>query len=39
MKEIYMIEGVEEDRLLDVEEGNINEITVKKDKIDEYGIS
>jgi len=25
-----MIEGVEEDRLLDVEEGNINEITVKK---------
>jgi hypothetical protein len=34
-----MIEGVEEDRLLDVEEGNINEITVKKDKIDEYGIS
>jgi len=34
-----MIEGVEEDRLLDVEEGNINEITVEKDKIDEYGIS
>jgi len=38
MKEIYMIKGVEEDRLLDVEKGNINEIIVEEGKIDKYGI-
>jgi len=36
---IYMIKGVEEDRLLDVEKGNINEIIVEEGKIDKYGIN